>query len=46
MGRGRMYQNKTAECAERDPVHVYKAYKDKRLVNILKPDSPFHLAVN
>ena len=46
MGRRRMYQNKTAECAERDPVQVYKAYEDKRPVNILKPDSPFHLAVN
>ena len=43
----RMYQNKTAETAERDPVQVlYKAYKDKRPENMLKPDSPFYLAVN
>ena len=43
-----MYQNKTAaESAERDPVQVlYKAYKDKRPENMLKPDSPFYLAVN
>ena len=34
----RMYQNKTAESAERDPVQVlYKAYKDKRPENMLKP---------
>ena len=32
--------------AERDPVQVYKAYKDKRPENMLKPDSPFYLAVN
>ena len=43
----RMYQNKTAESAEREPVQVlYKAYKDKRRENMLKPDSPFYLAVN
>ena len=43
----RMNQNKTAESAERDPVQVlYKAYKDKRPENMLKPDSPFYLAVN
>ena len=42
----RMYQNKTAESAERDPVQVYKAYKDKRPENMLKPESPFYLAVN
>ena len=43
----RMYQNKTAESAERNPVQVlYKAYKDKRPENMLKPDSPFYLAVN
>ena len=42
----RTYQNKTTESAERDPVQVYKAYKDKRLENMLKPDSPFYLAVN
>ena len=43
----RMYQNKTAESAEREPVQVlYKAYKDKRPENMLKPDSPFYLAVN
>ena len=32
--------------AERDPVQVYKAYKDKRPENMLKPDSPFYFAVN
>ena len=32
----RAYQNKTTESAERDPVQVYKAYKDKRLENMLK----------
>ena len=32
--------------AERDPVQVYKAYKDKRPENMLKPDSPFYLVVN
>ena len=32
--------------AERDSVQVYKAYKDKRPENMLKPDSPFYLAVN
>ena len=32
--------------AERDPVQVYKAYKDKRPENMLKPDSPFYLAAN
>ena len=42
----RMYQNKTTESAERDPVQVYKAYKDKRPENMLKPESPFYLAVN
>ena len=31
-----MYQNKTAESIERDPVHVYKAYKDKRPENMFK----------
>ena len=46
MGRRRMYQNKTAECAERDPVQVYKASKENTPENILKPDSPFYLAVN
>ena len=42
----RMYQNKTAESVERDPVQVYKAYKDKLPENMLKPDSPFYLTVN
>ena len=42
----RMYQNKTAESAEREPVQVYEAYKDKRPENMLKPESPFYLAVN
>ena len=41
-----MYQNKTSESVERDPVQVYKAYKDKRPENMLKPDSPFYLTVN
>ena len=41
-----MYQNKTAESIERDPAHVYKAYKDKCPENMFKPDSPLYLAVN
>ena len=42
----RTYQNKTAESVERDPVQVYKAYKDKLPENMLKQDSPFYLRVN
>ena len=30
-----MYQNKTVESVERDPVQVYKAYKEKRPENML-----------
>ena len=41
-----MYQNKTAESIERDPAHVYQAYKDKCPENMFKPDSPLYLAVN
>ena len=44
--RLRMYQNQTAESAERAPVQIYKSHKDKRPQNMLKPDSPFYLAVN
>ena len=40
-------QNRRRVSSERDPVQVlYKAYKDKRPENMLKPDSPFYLAVN
>ena len=42
----RMYEHKAAVSAERDPVQVYKAYKDKRPENMLQPDSPFYLAPN
>ena len=41
-----MYQNKTAESAERDPVQVFKAYEDKRPENMLKPDSCSFLLSN
>ena len=44
--RPRMYQNKTAESAERDPIQVYKAYKYKRPENMWKSDSPFYFTVN
>ena len=42
----RMYQNQTAESAERDPVQIYKAHKNKRPEKVLRPDAPFNLAVN
>ena len=32
--------------AEREPVQVYKAYKYNCPENMLKPDTPFYLAVN
>ena len=41
-----MYENKAVKSVKRDPVQVYKVYKDKRLENMLQPDSPFYLAVN
>ena len=31
---------------DRDPVHVYKMYKEKRPPSMLEPDSSFHLSVN
>ena len=44
--KSRMCQNKIAESAERDPVQVYKAYKEKCPKNMLKPESPFYSALN
>jgi len=40
-----MYENKE-NSAERDPVHVYKVYREKRPQSMLQPDSPFYLSVN
>ena len=43
---GRVLSATYVALPERDPVQVYKAYKDKRPENMLKPDSPFYFAVN
>jgi len=43
----RMYANKAnAISADRNPVHVYKVYQDKRPPSMLKPNSYFYLSVN
>ncbi|CAH3118565.1 unnamed protein product [Porites lobata] len=42
----RMYTNDDAISIDRDPVHVYKMYKEKRPPSMLEPDSSFHLSVN
>ena len=42
----RMYANNDAISIDRDPVHVYKMYKEKRPPSMLEPDSSFHLSVN
>ena len=41
-----MYANDDAISIDRDPVHVYKMYKEKRPPSMLEPDSSFHLSVN
>lgn len=42
----RMHANNDAISVDRDPVHVYKMYKEKRPPSMLEPDSSFYLAVN
>ena len=42
----RMYANDDAISIDRDPVHVYKMYKEKRPPSMLEPDSSFYLSVN
>ena len=41
-----MYANNDAISIHRDPVHVYKLYKEKRPPSMLEPDSSFYLSVN
>ena len=41
-----MYANNDAISIDRDPVHVYKIYKEKRPPSLLEPDSSFYLSVN
>ena len=41
-----MYANNDAISIDRDPVHVYKMYKEYRPPSILEPDSSLHLSVN
>ena len=42
----RMYANNDAISVDRDPVHVYKMYKETRPPSMLEPDSSFYLSVN
>ena len=42
----RMYANNDAISIDRDPVHVYKMYKVKRLPSMLEPDISLYLSVN
>ena len=42
----RMYANNDAISIDRDPVYVYKMYKEKRPPFMLEPDSSFYLSVN
>ena len=42
----RMYANNDAISIDRDPVHVYKMYKEYRPPSILEPDSSLYLSVN
>ena len=42
----RIYANNDAISVDRDPVHVYKMYKEKRAPSMLEPDSSFYLSVN
>jgi len=41
----KMYENKDIP-AKRNPVNVYKLYRDKRPQSMLEPDAPFYLSVN
>ena len=41
-----MYANNVAISIDRDPVQVYKMYKEKRPPSMLEPDSSFYLSVN
>ena len=41
-----MYANNDAISIDRDPVHVYKMYKEKRPPSMLEPDSSFYLSLN
>ena len=40
------YANNDAVSVDRNPVHVYKMYKEKRPPSMLEPDSSFYLSVN
>ena len=42
----RIYANNDAISIDRDPVHVYKMYKEKRPPSMLEPDSSFYLSAN
>ena len=42
----RMYANNDAISIDRDSVHVYKMYKEKRPPSMLESDSSFYLSVN
>ena len=42
----RMYANNDAISIDRDSVHVYKMYKEKRPSSMLETDSSFYLSVN
>ena len=42
----RMYANNDAISIDRNPVHGYKMYKEKRPPSMLEPDSSFYLSVN
>ena len=41
-----MYANYYAISVDRDPVHVYKMYIEKRPPSMLEPDSSSYLSVN
>ena len=38
--------NDTASTSDRDPLHVYKVYKEKRPSSMTVPDSPLYLSIN
>ena len=44
--KARMSANNDAISVDRDPVHVYKIYKDKQPPSMPEPDSSFYLSVN
>ena len=41
-----MYADNDAISIDRDPVHIYKMYKEKRPSSMLEPDLSFYLSVN